>query len=345
MEQRPVSFGVRVSTSFARIRMHQIHKSEFKSVSLIEVDENAEDRRLDNFLISILQGVPHSHIYNLIRTGQVRVNSGRAKAGRRLRSGDRVRVPPVAVLSREFTGKVGSVLKEAMQSVIFEDSGLLVLDKPAGVTVHSGTRHHLGLIEALKLERKDEPGIELAHRLDKDTSGVLVLAKNKRVLRNLQAQWRREVSAPSLKKRYQALLKGRWRHPSEICVESSPADSESRSKDQQAPAAAVSYFSPLRSYRDCVLVDIELHTGKTHQARRHACQIRQPIAGDKRFGDRDFNRQMQELGLKRMFLHASRTTIIHPETAQPVTFTSKLPSALTEVIEKLDKREESINEC
>ena len=320
--------------------MPQSRNRNYASVNLIEIDADSENRRLDNFLISILQDVPHSHIYNLIRTGQVRVNSGRAKAGRRLKSGDRVRVPPVITRKKEFVGEISPKLKSAVQQILFEDECLIVLDKPAGIAVHSGTRHNFGLIEAMKMMRKNEPGIELVHRLDKDTSGVLILAKNSRALRFLQAQWRREGPSHSLSKHYLALLKDRWEDPSDRCVETAPVNHSTNSGIRQSTVAAVSYFSPVRNFRSCVLVSIELLTGKTHQARQHALHIGQPIAGDRKYGDRDFNRQMQAMGLKRMFLHASRVSIIHPISKQQVMFESELPADLSAVIKQLGSQEE-----
>ncbi len=320
--------------------MPQNRKFNYASVNHIEIDADSENRRLDNFLISILQGVPQSHIYNLIRTGQVRVNSGRAKAGQRLKLGDRVRVPPVITRKKESVGEISPKLKSAIQKILFEDECLIVLDKPAGIAVHSGTRHNFGLIEAMKMMRKNEPGIELVHRLDKDTSGVLMLAKNSRTLRFLQAQWRREGLSQSLSKNYLALLKDRWENPSEMCVETTQANHSTNSEKRQSAAAAVSYFSPVRNFRSCVLVSIELMTGKTHQARQHALHIGQPIAGDRKYGDRDFNRQMQIKGLKRMFLHAHRVSIVHPMSKQQVMFESELPVELTAVIKQLGSQEE-----
>ena len=322
------------------LNMSQSRKFNYESVNLIEIDADSENRRLDNFLISILQGVPHSHVYNLIRTGQVRVNSGRAKAGRRLKSGDRVRVPPVITRKKEPVGEISPKLKSAAQQIIFQDECLIVLDKPAGIAVHSGTRHNFGLIEAMKKLRKSEPGIELVHRLDKDTSGVLILAKNSRTLRFLQAQWRRDGHSHSLRKHYLALLKDRWEDLSEKCVETAPFNQTKNSGRRQSAAAAVSYFSPVRNFRSCVLVNIELLTGKTHQARQHALHIGQPIAGDRKYGDRDFNQQMQAMGLKRMFLHASRVSIVHPISKQQVMFESELPADLTSFIKQMGSQEE-----
>ncbi len=315
--------------------MNQNQNSVFASVRRVSVDDESSGRRLDNFLISLLHGVPHSHVYHLIRTGQVRVNSARVKAGRRLELGDVVRVPPVVLHNKSDKGKISPLLKEAVQRIVFEDDYLLVLDKPAGITVHSGTRHNHGLIEALRRTRDHASGIELVHRLDKETSGVLVLAKTHRALRYLQAQWRRESDATSLKKHYSALLKDRWQGSDVKQVITENKENKSERKSSHRPGDALSYFTPVRNFNDCVLVDIELHTGKTHQARQHAQQIGQPIAGDLKYGDTEFNQQMRELGLKRMFLHASQIKIIHPSTEKTITFKSRLPAELEALVNTL----------
>lgn len=317
----------------------QNHNANSASVRLVKVDLESQNRRLDNFLIGLLRGVPHSHVYNLIRTGQVRVNSGRAKAGRRLALGDVIRVPPVAVQTKQRDIQLSPILQAALQNVVFEDDCMIVLDKPAGIAVHSGTRHKVGLIEAIRQERAKEPGIELAHRLDKDTSGILVLAKNKRRLRELQSQWRRDQDASALQKHYSALLRGKWSVKSPAVVESQPVRDKPLSKFPQTPSPAVSRLSLIRNFRNCAQVNIELHTGKTHQARQHAQQIGQPIAGDKKYGDRNFNQQMHTFGLKRMFLHASRITMVHPSTKKQMTFEAPLPPELVSVIENLESRE------
>ena len=317
----------------------QNHPSVLKSVKKITIDSESDDRRLDNFLTSQLRGVPRSHIYNLIRTGQVRVNRGRAKANRRLKCGDIVRIPPVVVQDRQRDAQASSKLISAAQQVLFEDEFMLVLEKPAGIAVHSGTRHNLGLIEAIRQTRPNEPNIELVHRLDKDTSGVLVLAKNKRSLRKMQSQWRREVDASALRKEYSALLMGRWDSQSPTIVESESALDNSATKAHQRPSVATSCFTPIRNFENCVLVEIELHTGKTHQARLHALQLGRPIAGDRKFGDREFNAKMRHFGLKRMFLHACKITMTHPFSNQAIVFEAELPPELSAVIDNLDNNE------
>lgn len=317
----------------------QNHPSVLKSVKKITIDAESDDRRLDNFLTSQLRGVPRSHIYNLIRTGQVRVNRGRAKAKRRLKCGDIVRIPPVVVQDKQRDAQASSKLISAVQQVLFEDEFMLVLEKPAGIAVHSGTRHNLGLIEAIRQTRPNEPNIELVHRLDKDTSGVLVLAKNKRSLRKMQSQWRREVDASALRKQYSALLMGQWDSQSPTIVESESALDNSAAKAHRRPSVAMSCFTPVRNFENCVLAEIELHTGKTHQARLHALQLGRPIAGDRKFGDREFNAKMRQFGLKRMFLHARKITMTHPFSNQTIVFEAELPPELSAVIDNLDNNE------
>lgn len=321
--------------------MTQIRPSVPRSVKRVTVDAESEGRRLDNFLVSQLPGVPRSHIYNLIRTGQVRINRGRAKAGRRLKCGDIVRIPPVAIRDKPRDAQANPSLRSAARAILFEDDCMLVLEKPAGIAVHSGTRHNMGLIEAVRQVRPDEPSIELAHRLDKDTSGILVLAKDKRTLRKLQTQWRRDEDATMLRKHYTALLMGRLdgEGDSPTIVESVPARGRPAANARQQPSVAVSCFTPIRSYDICTLADIELHTGKTHQARLHAQRLGNPVAGDRKYGDQSFNDKMRAFGLKRMFLHARKIAMAHPISLQSIAFESELPADLSSVVNRLDNSE------
>ena len=306
------------------------------SVTKVTVDSNAQHRRLDNFLISLLSRVPKSHVYTLIRTGQVRVNSSRAKASRRLELGDVVRIPPVKQHTAVRSLVASAQLIDATKRVVHEDQWMLVLDKPAGVAVHSGTHHRLGLIEAFRQQRPDEKGIELVHRLDKDTSGLLVLAKNKRVLRDLHSLWRREADSSALTKNYTALLQGSWNSEStSISVESKTPLTKLNKRSQMYPKVAVSRFTVQERFTHSTLVDVELHTGKTHQARQHALQIGHPIAGDRKYGNFTFNAKMQELGLKRLFLHASKITLVHPNTQKLLCIESPLPEELTNFIQSI----------
>ncbi len=299
------------------------------------VDEGSDDRRIDNLLISLLKGVPKSHVYRLIRSGQVRVNSGRVKPNHRIKLGDRIRIPPVRTKASGGTEKVSEKLKAAAEQVLYEDKFILVIDKPSAITVHSGTRHSMGLIEALRNLRKDISSIELVHRLDKATSGILLLAKDKATLRKIHALWKLDSSQSSLQKIYVALLQGQCHWNSKL-VETDDFKNDIRLTNYKYKNRnELSHFITAKQYRDCSLVDIHLLTGKTHQARRHALQIGHPIAGDKKFGSNEFNRQMSTLGLKRMFLHAKCLTIKHPVNGNLIRIESPLPIELKNVLDQL----------
>ena len=302
---------------------------------MVEVDQGSDDRRLDNYLISILRGVPRSHIYSIIRTGQVRVNRARAKAGQRLKIGDLVRIPPVRTTEKAVPASVSSILKKAVNNIIFEDEYMVAVDKPTGVTVHAGSRHNFGFIEAMRFERPDFSYIELVHRLDKDTSGILILARDKRFLRDLHILWRRESEYSNLVKRYSALVRGRWERGTRTIETSHSPDT----MNKLPQVTSVSTFTPIKEYSSCTLVEIELHTGKTHQARRHALQIGRPIAGDRKFGSKLFNEEMRNFGLKRMFLHAQKIRMLHPVTEEFIEIECNLPSELTDVLSKLETSE------
>ena len=311
-----------------------------KPATSVSIDKVSEGRRLDNYLISVLPDIPHSRIYKLIRTGQVRVNSSRAKARQRLNIGDTVRIPPVFQVSKKSAPNPSPELGKAVNRIIFEDEFMIVIDKPAGITVHAGSRHSIGIIEAIRQERQDLKFIELAHRLDKDTSGILVLAKDQLFLRQLHALWRQEKGSGTLVKQYTALLKGQFKDES-LTVESALAGRNAGkhlakpSNHSQKFYASKSKFTPSRVFENSTLVNIVLYTGRTHQARRHAQQIEHPIAGDKKFGDREFNQKMRNLGLKRMFLHAGRLSMHHPDKRESVTFDSPLPGNLASVLKKM----------
>ncbi len=296
------------------------------------IDDDSDQRRLDNYLITLLNDIPHSHIYNLIRTGQVRVNGGRAKPKMRLYAGDVVRVPPVRMQAERRPNSVSAELRAALERVLYEDEQLLVIDKPAGIAVHSGSKHQVGLIEALRVVRPDGEKVELVHRLDKDTSGILVLAKGKRTLRELHKLWRRDSPDILLVKTYVALLKGSLGKMYQT-IESS--DKHKVVSHRAPPAIGKSTFLAKEHFCNCTLAEIELHTGKTHQARQHAQQLGHPIAGDRKYGDHQFNAAMQRVGLRRMFLHAVQLRLRHPMTGAVLKLDSDLPQELAGVICKI----------
>lgn len=271
----------------------------------VEITAAAAGQRLDNYLLTQLKGVPKSHIYRLLRSGQVRVNSGRKKPHYKLQAGDNVRIPPVRIAEIPAPTIPASVIARLNQAVLYEDDDIRVLDKPSGIPVHGGSGLAYGVIEALK-SQAPEQFLELAHRLDRDTSGCLVLAKNRASLTQLHDALRNEATS-GLKKTYLALVAGHW-HKKITLTE--PLRKTTRGGERMVEvnaegAHAVSHFEPLRHFDSTSLMQITIDTGRTHQIRVHAAHAGHPIAGDAKYGDTDFNQAMKQLGLKRMFLHAS----------------------------------------
>jgi 23S rRNA pseudouridine955/2504/2580 synthase len=308
-----------------------------RAARIVEVDPGRDGQRIDNFLMAQLRGVPRSHIYRLLRTGQVRVNKGRIKPTYRLKEGDQVRIPPVDSAPGETPPRVSAGLVAGLgAAVLLEDNDLLILDKPAGVAVHGGSGLRYGLIEGLRALRPDCPDIHLVHRLDRDTSGCLLVAKNRRLLPALQALFR---AGGRVEKRYLALVKGRWAGGGRT-VDLRLNRGRLRSGERmvqvdEAGRDAVTRFIPQQRFRDATLVEAVLGTGRTHQIRVHAAGIGHPIAGDDKYGDEAFNRRMRALGLKRIFLHAHALGFDHPRDGSPVAVSSPLPRVLREVLEKL----------
>lgn len=305
-------------------------------VRLQEVDAETAGQRLDNFLLGSLKGVPRSHVYRLIRSGQVRVNSGRVTPSHRLRAGDLVRVPPVAAKPVVSPAAAPDTLAWLADRVIFEDSRVLVIDKPAGFAVHGGSSVSLGCIEALRLLRPASKDLELAHRLDRGTSGCLLLAKRRSALRILHALLREG----QVDKRYLTLVQGGW--PDETIEIDAPlvtrrVSGEARVKVDPAGKAAQSSFRVLEHYgKTATLLEVSIATGRTHQIRVHAAHIGHPVAGDDRYGDKDFNAYLETFGLKRMFLHAHSLSFTWPDTGEPFSASSPLPDDLRAVLTALE---------
>jgi 23S rRNA pseudouridine955/2504/2580 synthase len=287
-------------------------KSTEKSQSLvkmIEVSQDQAEQRLDNFLLSQLKGVPKSHVYRLLRSGQVRVNKGRKKPGYRVQAGDRVRIPPVRTASREAPVIPDTVLSALQKAVLFENEDILVLNKPSGIAVHGGSELKFGIIEAM---RALVPGqyFELVHRLDRETSGCLVLARNRKTLDLLHGALRNNRPAASgrVEKTYLTLLAGQWQLGSrtvELPLRKVRRGGEHRVEISEDGQRAVSHFKLLQQYRNASLMQVQIDTGRTHQIRVHAAACGHPVAGDPKYGDDAFNREMRKLGLRRLFLHAS----------------------------------------
>jgi 23S rRNA pseudouridine955/2504/2580 synthase len=303
------------------------------SARFVEVDAESATRRLDNFLLSELKGLPRTRIYSMIRKGEVRVNKGRSKAAYKLTEGDIVRIPPVHDLPTMTSGAAGAARSNwILQRIMHEDDRLLVLDKPSGLAVHGGSGISLGAIEMLRLNRPDCHYMELVHRLDRETSGCLLIAKKRSALRSLHAEFREG----NVEKIYQALLLGAWqggeREVDLPLVVENRRNGERHVRPGEGGKSAVTRFYPQEYFDDAVFVNVELLTGRTHQIRVHAAAIGHPIAGDQRYGEGQF-----PAGLKRLFLHASKLTVTHPGTGQKVTFTSTMDPALRSVLNRLER--------
>ncbi len=296
------------------------------------VGEDSGGQRIDNFLLKTLKGVPKSRIYRLLRKGEVRVNGRRAKPEYRLQQGDTVRIPPVRTRDSNGGSKPGdATLKRVAQSIIYEDGSLMVLNKPSGLAVHGGSGLSYGVIEALRALRPDAHFLELAHRLDRDTSGCLVIAKKRSALRAFHEVMRNG----GVDKRYLTLVQGRWRGGKVDAPlrKNALSSGERVVKVNLAGKSALSLFSPVTLYNGASLMEVKLITGRTHQVRVHARHAGHPIAGDEKYGDSEFNRRMAGLGLKRLFLHASS---LHFTLETTVHVEAPLEEGLRQVLKQLE---------
>ena len=306
------------------------------SVRHVEIDATRSGQRLDNFLLTTLKGVPKSRIYRLVRKGEVRVNRGRTKPDYRLQTGDIVRLPPVrqAPPAEHAPPERFAWLADR---IIYEDEHLLAVDKPAGLAVHAGSGVAFGLIEGLRALRPEAPMLELAHRLDRDTSGCLLIAKSRPALLGLH----QALKTGGIAKRYLALVRGLWRGRQRTitaALERHERGGERMVEAGEEGKTAASVFHPRTRYTEAgaTLVEVELLTGRTHQARVHAAHAGHPIAGDDKYGDREFNRELRAVGLKRLFLHAWRLNFKHPLTNSKMALEAPLAPELSALLERLD---------
>jgi 23S rRNA pseudouridine955/2504/2580 synthase len=300
---------------------------ERNSVQLVTIVEEEAGQRIDNYLLRVCKGVPKSHIYRILRSGEVRVNKGRIDQLYRLEAGDVVRIPPIRIAEKAAGG---APVPGAEFAIVHEDSHLLVIDKPAGVAVHGGSGVSYGVIEQLRAARPDAKFLELVHRLDRETSGLLLLAKKRSALTNLHEQMREGKTD----KRYLTLVSGDWKNPRQHVKlplhKFTTPDGERRVVVQAGGQEAHTVFNLRRKWEGFALLEAELKTGRTHQIRVHLASSGFPIAGDEKYGDFALNKQLQKAtatrgALKRMFLHAWRITFQHPETGKPLTLTAPLP--------------------
>ena len=307
------------------------------AVQYLQIAKEAAGQRLDNFLLTQLKGVPKSHVYRLLRKGEVRVNKGRARPDYRLAWGDVVRLPPVrrpeAGAPTAGDRSAGLRLED---HIIHEDDRVIVLDKPSGIAVHGGSGLSRGVIEALRAARPDAPYLELVHRLDRETSGCLLIAKRRSTLRALHELLREG----RVEKRYLALVKGRWELGQvrlEDRLRKSVRGGERMVTVDDSGKAAASIFRPVEIGAAASLLEVRIMTGRTHQIRVQAAEAGHPLAGDDRYGDRDYNRRMKGLGLNRLFLHAASIGWEDPKSGEWRLYSTPLPRELAEVVSRLDE--------
>ncbi len=314
-----------------------------QGVRHVRVSAEAAGQRVDNFLLAELRGVPRALVYRLLRRGEVRVNKGRVKPQQRLQAGDDVRIPPVRTPTRDAERPVPAGLTAALaERILYEDSRLLVLDKPAGVAVHGGSGVAHGVIEALRAGRP-ELTLELVHRLDRETSGCLMVAKRRSALRFLHAQLR----AGAVAKRYRALLLGPLAGPLQrvdlpLAKNQLQGGERMVRVDAATGKPALTVFRRVAAYGGMTLVDVDLHTGRTHQIRVHAAAIGAPVAGDDKYGRPEHRAQARALGLERLFLHAAELGFRAREDAAPITVTAPLPEALAAVMQRAEEQSRAL---
>ena len=310
--------------------------NEKSAVKFLTISPDQAGQRIDNFLLTCLKGAPKSLIYRIVRKGEVRVNKGRIKHLYRLQAGDVVRVPPVRLSEKAVITPHADQLKRLEDSIIYEDKRVLVLNKPSGMAVHGGSGISYGVIEALRALRPDAPYMELVHRLDRDTSGCLIIAKKRSQLRYLHEQLREH----KLEKVYTTLIKGIWQGGTrkiDVPLRKNTLQSGERMvRVDETGKQAVSYFSPLAVTKQVSLMKVALETGRTHQIRVHAQHSDHPIAGDEKYGDEAFNRLMREKGLRRLFLHASKIVFYVTDSEQPIVVEAPLDEKLQKVLKNLD---------
>ena len=310
--------------------------SSSPGVQWVEIDQERAGQRIDNFLITHLKGVPRTLVYRILRKGEVRVNKGRIKADYRLQAGDLIRIPPLRVADEKAPVQASEQLQQLLErSILFENKGLIIINKPSGLAVHGGSGVNLGLIEALRSMYPQEKFLELVHRLDRDTSGCIMVAKKRSMLRYLH----NELREGRVQKYYQALVQGRW--PNRAGHVDAPLKKNELSSGERMVRVSVdgkpslTEFRVLRRYRDCTLVEAKPITGRTHQIRVHAQFKGHPLVGDPKYGTDEFNKEMKAQGFHRLFLHAAALELTLPDEKTPMRVEAPLDERLAEPLADL----------
>ncbi len=310
------------------------------SVTHAVISEEEVGQRLDNFLIRYCKGVPKSHIYRVLRSGEVRVNSRRVDATYRLQEGDKLRIPPMRIAERPQNDIDEAAKQRVDLPIIYEDDALLVIDKPEGIAVHGGSGVSFGVIEALRRQRPLAKFLELAHRLDRETSGVLLVGKKRLALTALHDMFREHGAGAD--KRYLVLVKGRWmnntQHVKQPLHKYLLENGERRVSVDPQGKPSHTVFRLLARWPEMSLLEAQLKTGRTHQIRVHLAHLGFPILGDEKYGDFSLNKQLKREGLKRMALHAWRMVFRHPLTAAPLECVAPPPAGLLSYIAAVDAK-------
>lgn len=316
----------------------QTDKIRKTSVKYYTVSADEDGQRIDNFLINKLKGMPKSRVYRILRKGEVRVNKKRVSPSYKLMEGDEVRVPPVFLEEKAKQVPPSQSTRHLLaERILYEDDNLLIINKPSGMSVHAGSTVRVGVVEALRHLYPKHPNLELAHRLDSETSGCLVLAKRKKILREIHELLREG----QVTKIYWALTQGKWTR-SERRVDL-PLHKDYRDGGKHVVEvdrdgkSALTVFSPIEVYSDASLMEVKLYTGRTHQIRVHAAHQGHPLAGDDRYGDPEFNKLARQRGLKRMFLHARSIEFTLPSLQQHISVTAPLDTDLEAGIQAFKK--------
>lgn len=312
-----------------------MQKSTTNTVQYITVEAEYAEQRIDNFLITKLKGLPKTRVYRILRKGEVRVNKKRVQPSYRLQVGDHIRIPPMYLETKIPLAPSQYIVATLAERILFEDKNFLIINKPTGIPVHGGSQVKSGVVETLRTIYPKLPQLELAHRLDSDTSGCLILAKKRSILREMHDLFR----SGTVHKIYWALTKGEWQE-SELIVDvplqkNLLVGGERIVKMHKEGKQSLTVFKPLQSFTTATLVEATLHTGRTHQIRVHAQYRGHPIAGDEKYGDREFNKEMRGYGLRRLFLHAYQVEFTLPSTGQHVSVTAPLEPELTACLKNM----------
>lgn len=311
--------------------------SKASAVTREVIGEEQAGQRIDNFLLRVCKGVPKSHVYRILRSGEVRANGRRIDPAYRLEAGDEIRIPPIRIATG--TSDATQVPVGKPFDIVHEDEALIALDKPAGIAVHGGSGVSFGVIEQLRRQRPQARFLELAHRLDRETSGLLLVAKKRSALNALHDMFR----DGGMRKRYLTLVRGRWMNPLQhvrLALNKYLTEGgERRVSVSSEGKPSHSIVRLQRRWENFSLLEVELKTGRTHQIRVHLTHLGFPLAGDDKYGDFALNKNLMKFGLKRMFLHAARLDMPHPLTAEPLALCAPLPEDLTQFLARLEQNE------